>query len=141
MYKHKHKLVSGFTARYNLTRLACYESTSDVDAAITPEKQIKGWLRRKKIALVETVSPEWKAPNGCRTPVRPFAALKGDAGGAQGDTGGQASSQRRVGWRARMTRPPPKSSSSARGPGVIGQAYCHSRAKRRISAWLGRISG
>ncbi len=60
VYEHKHKLVSGFTARYNLTRLAYYETTSDVDAAIAREKQIKGWLRRKKIALVETVNPEWK---------------------------------------------------------------------------------
>ncbi len=60
VYEHKHKLVSGFTARYNLTRLAYYETTSDVGAAIAREKQIKGWLRRKKTTLVETVNPEWK---------------------------------------------------------------------------------
>ncbi len=60
VYEHKHKLVSGFTARYNLTRLAYYETTSNVDAAIAREKQIKGWLRRKKIALVETVNPKWR---------------------------------------------------------------------------------
>ena len=60
VYEHKHKLVFGFTARYNLTRLAYYETTSNVNAAIAREKQIKGWLRRKKIALVETENPEWK---------------------------------------------------------------------------------
>ncbi len=60
VYEHKHKLVSGFTARYNLTRLAYYETTSNVDAAIAREKQIKGWLRPKKTVLVETENPEWE---------------------------------------------------------------------------------
>jgi len=60
VYEHKHKLVPGFTSRYNITRLAYYEATSDVWAAIAREKQIKGWLRSKKIALIESANPDWK---------------------------------------------------------------------------------
>jgi len=59
VYEHKQKLVDGFTKRYNLTMLVYYESTNDVRSAIRREKQIKGWLRRKKIALIESVNPEW----------------------------------------------------------------------------------
>ncbi len=60
VYEHKQKIVPGFTARYNITRLVYFELTQDVEAAIAREKQIKGWLRRKKIALIESVNPEWK---------------------------------------------------------------------------------
>ena len=59
-YEHKHGLVPGFTSRYGLTRLVCFEETSDVLAAITREKQIKGWLRRKKLALIESQNPGWE---------------------------------------------------------------------------------
>ena len=59
VYEHKQKLIEGFTKRYNITRLVYYEETSDVQAAIKREKQIKGWLRRKKIALIEAMNPEW----------------------------------------------------------------------------------
>ena len=60
VWEHKHKLLSGFTRRYNMTRLVFYEVTPDVRAAIAREKQIKGWLRRKKVALVEPMNPEWR---------------------------------------------------------------------------------
>jgi putative endonuclease len=60
VYEHKHKLVSGFTQKYNLTLLAYYESTPDVRSAIEREKQLKGWLRAKKIALIESANPEWR---------------------------------------------------------------------------------
>ena len=60
VFEHKHKLVPGFTARYNLTRLAHYESTGNVESAISREKQIKGWLRTKKIALIESTNPQWE---------------------------------------------------------------------------------
>ncbi len=59
-YEHKHHLVRGFTDKYNITKLIYYESTSDVSAAIAREKQIKGWLRKKKIALIKSMNPEWK---------------------------------------------------------------------------------
>jgi len=59
VYEHKKKLFEGFTKRYNITKLVYYEVTSDVSAAIEKEKQIKGWLRRKKITLIEAMNPQW----------------------------------------------------------------------------------
>ena len=58
--EHKRKRNPGFTSRYNIHILVYYESTSDVHAAIAREKQIKGWLRAKKIALINALNPEWK---------------------------------------------------------------------------------
>jgi len=59
VYEHKHKLIPGFTQKYNITKLVYYEETSDVHAAIAREKQIKGWLREKKINLIESMNPNW----------------------------------------------------------------------------------
>jgi len=59
VYEHKKKLFEGFTKRYNITKLVYYEVTSDVSAAIEKGKQIKGWLRRKKITLIEAMNPQW----------------------------------------------------------------------------------
>ncbi len=59
MYEHKNKLINGFTKKYNLTKLIYYETTSDIGAAIYREKQLKGWLRSKKIALIEENNPGW----------------------------------------------------------------------------------
>jgi len=60
VYEHKNKLVPGFTSKYNIKKLVYFESTSDVNQAILKEKQIKGWLGAKKIALIESMNPEWK---------------------------------------------------------------------------------
>ncbi|HSF79630.1 MAG TPA: GIY-YIG nuclease family protein [Anaerolineales bacterium] len=60
MYEHKKKLVPGFTRKYKLSRLVYYEETGDAAAAIAREKQIKGWLRAKKIALIDTLNPRWE---------------------------------------------------------------------------------
>jgi putative endonuclease len=60
VYEHKNKLIEGFAKKYNIINLAYYEVTNDVKAAIRREKQIKGWLRKKKIALIETTNLEWK---------------------------------------------------------------------------------
>ena len=60
VYEHKNKLVDGFTRKYNITKLVYYEVTDEITSAIAREKQIKGWLRKKKIALVESMNPEWK---------------------------------------------------------------------------------
>jgi putative endonuclease len=57
VYEHKNKLVPGFTSKYNITQLAYYEETNDVQIALAREKQIKGWLRSKKIALIESMNP------------------------------------------------------------------------------------
>jgi putative endonuclease len=59
VYEHKNKLVPGFTARYNISTLVYFEETPDVLSAIAREKQIKGWLRSKKISLIEAVNPQW----------------------------------------------------------------------------------
>ena len=59
VYEHKHKLVAGFTSKYNITQLVYYEETSDVQAALAREKRIKGWLRERKIALIKSVNPRW----------------------------------------------------------------------------------
>ena len=60
IYEHKHGLVPGFTSRYNVTRLVYFESTPDVHAALAREKQIKGWLHNKKVALIASRNPDWK---------------------------------------------------------------------------------
>ena len=59
VYEHRHKRIGGFTKRYNVSRLVYYEDTNDVESAIVREKQIKGWLRKKKIALIESLNPYW----------------------------------------------------------------------------------
>jgi len=60
VFEHKNKLAPGFTSRYNLTRLAYYESFCYPDAAIDREKEIKGWRRSKKIRLIESLNPYWQ---------------------------------------------------------------------------------
>jgi putative endonuclease len=60
LYEHKNKTNTGFTERYNVNKLVYVETTSDPVSAIQREKQIKGWLRSKKIALINSVNPEWK---------------------------------------------------------------------------------
>jgi putative endonuclease len=60
VYQHKHKLVEGFTFKYNVNKLVYYEEFDDPNVAIAREKQIKGWNRNKKNKLVETKNPYWK---------------------------------------------------------------------------------
>lgn len=59
IYEHKNKLINGFTAKYDVELLVYYEETSSVETAITREKQLKGWNRKKKIALIESANPDW----------------------------------------------------------------------------------
>ena len=58
--EHKNKVVQGFTSKYNIQYLVYCESTSNIHVALEREKQIKGWLRAKKIALINSINPEWK---------------------------------------------------------------------------------
>ena len=60
VYEHKHGLLPGFTSKYRVNRLVYFEETPDVRAALEREKQIKGWLRSKKIALIEAANPDWR---------------------------------------------------------------------------------
>jgi putative endonuclease len=57
--QHKRRELPGFTKRYNVDRLVYFEHTHDVAAAIAREKQIKGWIREKKAALIESRNPQW----------------------------------------------------------------------------------
>lgn len=59
MYEHKNNLTPGFASRYNLRWLVHYEATTDVRSAKAREKEIKGWERYKKIALIEAENPRW----------------------------------------------------------------------------------
>jgi len=60
VYQHKHNLVESFTKRYNITRLAYFEETSDISSAISREKEIKAWRRSKKIELIKSMNPHWR---------------------------------------------------------------------------------
>lgn len=57
--QHKDKVVKGFTSRYNIIKLVYFESSDFVQAAIAREKQIKAGSRAKKIALIESMNPDW----------------------------------------------------------------------------------
>jgi putative endonuclease len=59
-FEHKHDLTPGFTRDYRVHRLVYFESFKYVGNAIAREKRIKGWLRKKKIALIEAVNPTWE---------------------------------------------------------------------------------
>jgi putative endonuclease len=58
--QHQAMEVEGFTKRYRMVRLVHIEATEDVRAAIRREKQIKGWVREKKVRLIERLNPEWR---------------------------------------------------------------------------------
>jgi putative endonuclease len=60
VYEHKNKLIDGFTKKYNLHKLVYYDETDDVGYAIRREKEIKGWSKKKKKALIESMNPLWK---------------------------------------------------------------------------------
>ena len=59
VFQHKWKEHEGFTAGYNCDRLVWFERYQDVRNAIGREKELKGWRRSKKIALIESVHPAW----------------------------------------------------------------------------------
>jgi putative endonuclease len=59
MLQHRSCRADAFTAKYRITRLVYFEQTVDVHAAIAREKQLKGWRRAKKIALIESVNAGW----------------------------------------------------------------------------------
>jgi putative endonuclease len=59
VWEHKHKVVGGFTAKYNIDRLVFWEDTLDLFAARDREKQIKAWTRKKRVDLVNGSNPRW----------------------------------------------------------------------------------
>jgi len=60
IFEHKFKLIDGFTKRFNLTKLVYFERFNNSGEATIREKQIKGWIRVKKIKLINSINPEWK---------------------------------------------------------------------------------
>lgn len=60
IHQHKAGLVPGFTSRYRVDRLVHHEAFTDVRDAKKREKQLKGWLRKRKVALIEAANPEWE---------------------------------------------------------------------------------
>ena len=60
IYEHKHKLVDGFTKKYNVDKSVYYEQFNSIVSAIEREKQIKGWLRKKKDELIHSINPNKK---------------------------------------------------------------------------------
>ena len=58
--QHQKHTFGGFTEKYEVTRLLYWERYNDVGLAIRREKQLKGWRREKKIALIEKLNPQWK---------------------------------------------------------------------------------
>ena len=60
LYEHRNHLAVGFTKKYNIHKLVYFEETSDVYSAISREKQLKGWSRKKKNDLISKMNPEWK---------------------------------------------------------------------------------
>src|SRR5690242_7352037 len=60
IYQHKQKLIEGFSKKYNVTKLVYFERFKTIFDAIAREKQIKAGSRKKKIALVNSLNPDWK---------------------------------------------------------------------------------
>jgi putative endonuclease len=58
--QHKIGEIEGFASKYHCDRLVYYEGFDDVQKAIGREKQLKGWIRAKKIALIESKNPRWE---------------------------------------------------------------------------------
>src|SRR3954447_21808952 len=59
VYEHRHRLVPGFTSRYKIDRLVHAEAYPEVRDAISREKQIKGWVRSRMLALINEANPNW----------------------------------------------------------------------------------
>ncbi len=60
VFEHKQNLVAGFTRKYGITRVVCFESYGEVVDAIATEKQIKGWRRARKVDLIESANSRWR---------------------------------------------------------------------------------
>ena len=78
VYEHKTGRVPGFTTRYRIHRLACFEAFGNVNAAIAREKQIKAWRREKRVALIEQHNPAWDdLSDGWYSPKVEYASFDG----------------------------------------------------------------
>jgi putative endonuclease len=60
VYQHKNKLADGFTKKYKIQYLLYFETFDSVYSAIAREKNLKGFIRKKKIELINSVNPKWE---------------------------------------------------------------------------------
>jgi putative endonuclease len=60
VYEHKNDLTEGFAKKYQVHQLVYFEEHNDIKHAITREKQMKKWNRKRKIELIEKTNPTWK---------------------------------------------------------------------------------
>ena len=58
IYEHKNKLITGFTSKYNVNKLVFYEEFENIEDALVSEKKLKGWIRKKKNALINEFNPK-----------------------------------------------------------------------------------
>ena len=63
IYEHKNNLIDGFSKKYSCHKLIYYEQTTDINIAISREKQLKNWRREKKENLIKTMNPSWEDLN------------------------------------------------------------------------------
>ena len=59
-YQHKQSAVPGITNQYGCKSIVYYEQYDDMYTAISREKQIKGGSRKKNLALIASMNPNWK---------------------------------------------------------------------------------
>jgi putative endonuclease len=93
-WEHKNGLIPGFTCDYRVHRLVYYENFKYVGNAIAREKEIKGWLRKKKIALIEAANPTWEDLaedwyDGEKRVLRLPSSHERDSGSTQDDKSGE----------------------------------------------------
>jgi putative endonuclease len=60
IWQHRQKIVKGFTEKYNLNKLVYYEIFDSPDEAISREKQLKRWSRKKKVDLIKKQNIDFK---------------------------------------------------------------------------------
>jgi putative endonuclease len=90
VFEHRFHRIEGFTDRYQVERLLYRESFDEVPRAISREKQLKGWRRSKKIALIEAVNPHWLDL------AREWFPWMTDSGGSRGPSTPQTDSLARI---------------------------------------------
>ncbi|MDA3054002.1 MULTISPECIES: GIY-YIG nuclease family protein [unclassified Campylobacter] len=59
IYEHKNKIFKGFTEKYGVDKLGYFEVFESIESAILREKQLKGGKRKQKLALIESINPNW----------------------------------------------------------------------------------
>ncbi|HTW72336.1 MAG TPA: GIY-YIG nuclease family protein [Acetobacteraceae bacterium] len=60
VFNHRTLAIPGFTSRYNVDKLVFYEEHATSASAIAREKQIKAGPRRRKVALIDSINPDWQ---------------------------------------------------------------------------------